>query len=192
MSVQGPRSRSDGFRYRRWSSVQRRFRLLVRPAPAWLALLRRPIRAVADFARGDQAVAAVAILPVAVGLGVSWFPASKSRQGTELGPCHRVVEVVRFEGARHESRGSILVVRIERVLNRRGIGPHLRGDRTCNPKDLDLPIPPVPNVVFRRRGSVFEPLAPPRRREAPHLPIPSQPHNRLSESSPPHTAQETT
>ena len=190
--MQGPPSSSHGIRNTRSPSVQTRFRLLVRPAPAWLTLVRRFIRAAADFARGDHAVVAVAILSFVVGLGVSWFPASKSPLENESGPCHRVVEVVRFEGARHETSGPILVVRIERALNRRGIGPHPRGDRTCDAADLDLPIPPVPNVIFRRRGGAFEPVAPPRRRESPLFFIPFDRPDRLTESTPTHTAQETT
>ena len=190
--MQGPRFSPDDLRNRCWSSVRIRCRRLVRPASAWLPVVRRSIRAAADFARGDHAAAAVAIFSFAVGLGVSWFPASKFPRENELGPCHRVVEVVRLEGARHETSGPILVVRIERALNRRGIGPHPRGDRTCDPADLDLPIPPVPNVIFRRRGGAFEPVAPPRRRESPLFFIPFDRPDRLTESTPTPTAQETT
>ena len=192
MSVPVPPPSSDGIRDTCWPSVQTRFRLLVRPAPAWLTLVRRFIRAAADFARGDHAVVAVAILSFVVGLGVSWFPAYKSPLENELGPCHRIVEVVRLEVAPHQARGSILIVRIERTLNRRGIGPHPRDAGTCDSAELNLPLPPVPNIVFRRRGSVFEPLAPPRRRESPLFLIPFDRPDRLTESTPTHTAQETT
>ena len=142
---------------------------------------------------GDNGFVAVAILSFVVGLGVSWIPASKSRQENEPVPCLRVVEVVRLAGTVPKSRGSILVVRIERARSHRSIELHPGGEATCDPAELDLPIPPVPNVIFRRRGLFFEPPDSPQRRESPLFPIPFEKTNRLTESTPTHrTSRETT
>ena len=193
VSVQVPRSSSGGFRNRRWPSILTRLRLLARPVSSCLARVHRFIRAAADFAPGDNGFVAVAILSFVVGLGVSWIPASKSRQENEPVPCLRVVEVVRLAGTVPKSRGSILVVRIERAPGRRSIELHPGGEATCNPAELDLPIPPVPNVIFRRRGLFFEPPDAPLRREAPLFPVPFEKTNRLTESNPTHrTSRETT
>ena len=185
--MQAPRSSSDDFWNRRWSSVLARFRMFVRPAPACLAPVRRFIRAVAGFALGDHGFVAVAMLAFVLGLGVSWFPASKSRQQNEVGPCHRVEDIVRLAGPRHEARGQILIVRIERAPGQGSIELHPRGEATCDAADLDLLIPPVPNVIFRRRGLFFEPLVPPRRRDSPLFLIPFDTPDRLTGSSPPHS-----
>ena len=191
--MQDSRSSSDGFRNWRWPSALIRSRWLVRPASSCLVLVRRFTGAAADFARGDHGFVAVVVLSFVVGLGVSWIPASKSRQENEPVPCLRVVEVVRLAGTVPKSRGSILVVRIERAPGRRSIELHPGGEATCNPAELDLPIPPVPNVIFRRRGLFFEPPDAPLRREAPLFPVPFEKTNRLTESNPTHrTSWETT
>ena len=193
MNVQGSRSSADGFRNRRWPSVLTRLRWLVRSASSFPAGVHRFIRAAADFASGDLGFVAVAILSFVVGLGVCWFPASESRQENEPVPCLRVVEVVRLAETVPKSRGSILVVRIERAPGHRSIELHPGGEATCDPAELDLPIPPVPNVVFRRRGLFFEPQYSPRRRASPRIPIPVEKTNRLTESNPTHgTSRETT
>ena len=155
-----------------------------------IPVVRRSIRAVADFARGENGFVAAAILSFVLGLGVGWSHAFNTRQENELGPCHRVVEVARFKGSRHETSGPILVVRIERALDQRSTELHPRGEATCNPANLNLPIPPIPNVLFRRRGGGFEPLVPPRRRTSPLFLIPFKKPDRLSESSSPKKPRE--
>ena len=157
---------------------------------ATIPVVRRSIRAVADFARSENGFVAAAILSFVLGLGVGWSHASNSRKENELGPCHRVVEVVRFKGARHEGAAPILVVRIERVPDRKSTELHPKGEATCNPAGLDFPIPPVPNVVFRRRGGGFEPLVAPRRRTSPLFLVPFKKPYRLTKLSLPHTARE--
>ena len=143
-----------------------------------------------QFAR---AIVAVAILSFVAGLVVCWIPASESRNENELVPCLRVVEVVRLAGTVPKSRGSILVVRIERAPGHGSIELQPGGEATCDPAELDLPIPPIPNVVFWRRGLVFEPMDAPRRRASPRIPIPVEKTNRLTQSNPTHgTSRETT
>ena len=193
VNVQGSRSSADGFRNRRWPSVLTRLRWLVRSASSFPAGVHRFIRAAAEFASGDFGFVVVAILSFVVGLGVCGFPASESRNKNELEPCLHVVEVVRVAGTVPESRGSILVVRIERAPGHRSIELHPGGQATCDPAELDLAVPPVPNVIFRRRGFFFEPMDAPRRRESPRIPIPFEMTNPLTESNPTHrTSRETT
>ena len=126
-------------------------------------------------------------------MAVSLNPDSETRQESELVPCLRVVEVVRLAGTAPKARGSILIVRIERVFSQKGVELHAGGEATCDPADLDVPIPPVPNVIFRHRGLFYEPLDAPRRRESPLFRIPSEKPDHLTESNPTRrTSRETT
>ena len=188
VNVQGSRSTADGFRNTRWPNVLTRLRWLVRPVSSCLARVHRFFGAATHFAPDGYGVVAVAILSFVAGLLVCWIPASEFRQENEPVPCLRVVEVVRLAGTVPKSRGSILVVRIERTPGHRSIELHPGGLATCDPAELDLPIPPVPNVIFRRRGLFFEPPDAPQRRESPRIAIPFEKTNRLTESNPTHRA----